>query len=195
MNFAVQAETLVSNDFEVNYDGWCGNADTVQLTAADFAGWNGTRGMQVTGRETPQDGAASSKGFYLTGGTAYDYSVRVCSETAEHFRISLLIRDEDTDAETVTELISQDVPAGEWTELTAQYTAPRGSYEFLLTITTDSTNDFTFDAVKITGTQPGNAVSAATAEKGLKDEFVNYFRILHNISSSLSRASFSSSMS
>jgi len=174
---AVQAETIVSNDFEINYDGWHGNADAVLLTASDFAGWNNTRGMIVSGRTAATDGAASSKGLYLTGGAEYDYSVQVYSETAEHFRLTLLVRDEKTDKETVTELVSQDVAAGEWTTLSASHKAPAGSYEFQLTVTADSTNDFSFDAVTITGKKASNTVSAATTEKGLKDEFAKYFRI------------------
>ncbi len=176
---SVSAGELVFNDFEVNYDGWYGNEDTVALTAQVGAGYQGTRGMTVSGRTSAADGASSSKGFYLVGGVAYTYSVQVYSETAENFNLSLLCIDAETGEETMTELVSEDVKAGKWTNLSAAYTAPENSYEFRLTITTDSTNDFSFDDVKITSEdrQAWNIVSAASADKGLKDEFAGYFKV------------------
>ncbi len=176
---SVSAEASVHNDFEVNYDGWYGNADTVSLLAQAGAGYENSRGMLVSGRTSASDGASSSKGFYLWGGVEYDYSVKVYSETAEKFHVSLLCIDEETGEETVKELVSKNVKAGKWTELSAKYTAPANSYEFRLTITTDSTNDFRFDDVVVTADEKsgGDAVYAATAEKGLKDEFAAYFRV------------------
>lgn len=61
----VSAAELVSNDFEVNYGGWYGNADAVTLTAEDGIGHNTSRGMSVTGRTSTSDGASAEKGFYL----------------------------------------------------------------------------------------------------------------------------------
>ena len=171
------ADEIVSNDFESNYEGWYANADNASLIAESGRGYKNSRGMTVTGRMSEEDGASSSKGFYLSGDVEYNYSVRVYSETDEKFRVSLLCLDEETDEETVVELVSEDVKAGEWTELSADYTAPANSYEFRLTITTDSTNDFSFDDVKITSEEGSNTVYAATAEKGLKDEFAAYFRV------------------
>ncbi len=169
------ASEQVSNDFEVNYDGWYGNSDTVQLTAENGTGYNGSRGMNVSGRTSANDGASSSKGFYLSGAVKYDYSVQVYSETDEVFHLNLLCIDEETGVETVTELAVKKVKAGKWTEISADYKAPANSYEFRLTLTTESTNDFSFDDVKITSK---NGLSAnAAGEKGLKDEFANYFRV------------------
>ncbi|MCM1474385.1 MAG: endo-1,4-beta-xylanase, partial [Muribaculaceae bacterium] len=165
----------VINDFEVNYDGWYGNSDTVQLTAENGKGYNASRGMNVSGRISANDGASSSKGFYLSGATEYDYSVQVYSESDENFHLNLLCIDEETGVETVVELAEKKVKAGKWTKLSANYKAPANSYEFRLTLTTDSTNDFSFDDVKITSR---NGLSAkAAGEKGLKDEFANYFRV------------------
>lgn len=171
------AAELVSNDFEVNYGGWYGNSDNVLLLAENNAGFENSRGMTVSGRSSANDGASSSKGFYLEGGISYTYSIKVFSETTETFRFSLLCIDLDTEEETVVELSSKTVGAGEWTELSADYTAPENSYEFRLTIATDSVNDFTFDDVKVTSKKRGNTVYAASSEKGLKDEFANYFRV------------------
>ncbi|MCI7805152.1 MAG: endo-1,4-beta-xylanase [Oscillospiraceae bacterium] len=179
MQMPSAAEAAVQNDFEVNYDGWYGNADAVKLLAEEGKGYENSRGMLVSGRTTPADGASSSKGFYLYGGVEYNYSVMVYSETAEKFHVSLLCIDEETGEETVKELVSKNVKAGKWTELSAKYTAPENSYEFRLTITTDSTNDFRFDDVTVTSEEKAGSdtVFAATAEKGLKDEFAAYFRV------------------
>ncbi|MGN0585137.1 MAG: endo-1,4-beta-xylanase, partial [Ruminococcus sp.] len=173
------AAELVNNNFEVNYDGWHGSTDTVALMAEEGAGYEATRGMTVTGRMSPQEGASSSKGFYLNGGVEYTYSVQVYSKTAEKFRLSLLCIDEETGEETETELTAQDVKGGEWTKLSAKHTAPENSYEFRLTIITDSTNDFTFDDVIITTAdkRQENVAYAASTEKGLKNAFGKYFRV------------------
>ena len=171
------ATEFVSNDFEANYDGWYGNADAVKLTAQYGVGVDGSRGMLVTGRTSLSDGASSSKGLYLEGGKDYNYSVEVYSPTDEVFHLSLLCLDEETDEQTIVELDSKAVKAGEWTTLSANYKAPENSYEFRLTITTESTNDFAFDNVKVTGKKNNQTVYAATAEKGLKDEFADYFRV------------------
>jgi len=174
----VSAATVVSNGFEENYDGWYPTDDIATLTAEAGIGYLGTRGMLVTDRKTAQDGAASAKGFYLVGGEAYNYSVKVYSEKAETFRLTLRVLDEKTGAETVKELAVKEAKAGEWTTLSAKYTAPKDSYDFTLTITTDSTNDFRFDDVTVTKkVMQTDAVYAATAEKGLKDEFAAYFRV------------------
>ena len=173
----VSAAELVSNDFEVNYGGWYGSADAVALTAEDGIGHNTSRGMSVTGRTSTSDGASAEKGFYLSGGETYTYSVWVYSETAERFHLSVSCADLDTAQETETELTAKQTRAGKWTELSASYRAPENSGEFRLTITTDSTNDFVFDDVTVTGKSDSSEVSAAAAEKGLKDEFADYFRV------------------
>ena len=171
------AAELVYNDFEVNYGGWYGNADTVTLTAENGTGCDGSRGMVVSGRTNVADGASAAKGFYLAGGVEYTYRMQVYSDTTEQFHLSLLCVDMETGEETETELDSAKNEAGKWTELSADYTAPENNCEFRLTITTDSIADFCFDEVKVTAEQSENRVSAATTEKGLKDEFANYFRV------------------
>lgn len=170
------AADVVYNDFERSYGGWYGNADNVTLTAEDGAGYNGTRGMKVTGRNSSDDGASSSKGLYLSGGTEYDYNVMVYSDSAEEFNVSLMYIDEETEKKTTVELVSENVKAGSWTKLSAEFEAPSGTYEYLLTITTDSTCDFAFDDVRITTEKPENIVYAADS-KGLKDAFASYFRV------------------
>lgn len=175
----VYAAEQVHNDFEVNYDGWYGNTENVVLSAVSGSGFAGTRGMQVSGRVFSDDGASSSKGFYLNGGVDYTYSVQVKSEFAENFTLELLCIDFETEEETVVTLDTAHAEAGEWTELSAEYTAPENSYEFRLTITTDSTNDFYFDEVLVTSEEKisMDTVYAASEEQGLKDAFANYFRV------------------
>ncbi|MDE5584705.1 MAG: endo-1,4-beta-xylanase, partial [Ruminococcus sp.] len=170
-------EIYVNNDFEANYDGWYNNAENVSLTAENGIGFNNSRGMLVTGREKTTDGASSSKGFYLSGGVKYDYSVKVYSETDETFRLTLLCIDSETGEETEKEIASKKVRAGEWAEISADYKAPEGSYEFRLSLNTDSTNDFRFDDVVISAKSKGFSASAVSDEKGLKDVFANYFRV------------------
>ncbi|MDE7121592.1 MAG: carbohydrate binding domain-containing protein, partial [Oscillospiraceae bacterium] len=152
---AVHAEELVYNDFEQNYDGWYGNADAVRLTAEKQAGYQNSRGMLVSGRASAEDGASSAKGFYLSGGVEYAYSAQVFSKTEETFHLSLLCIDQNTGEETLTEIATQKVKPNQWTELTGNYTAPENSYEFRLTITTETTNDFAFDNVSITSKSAG----------------------------------------
>ena len=171
------AASVVSNDFERNYDGWYGEGDTVELTAQPAAGADMSRGMKVSGRASAEDGAASSKGLYLFGGDKYDYSVKVFSNTAQKFSLTLLVIDEETEKETTVVLDSKNVPAGQWTELKNSYTAHEGSYEFKVKITTDSTDDFFFDDFLITGDKSALDAHAAPAGKGLKDEFADYFRV------------------
>lgn len=170
------AHEVVYDSFEANYDGWHGSSAEVELSAVTEGGIENSRGMKVSNRISPSDGASSSKGFYLTGGVKYDYSVKVYSETDETFHLSLLYIDEKTEKETVVEIASETVRAGEWTEISASYKAPADTYEYRLTITTDSTNDFSFDDVKITS-KTSLTAKAAPAGKGLKDEFADYFRV------------------
>lgn len=173
----VSAVELVHNDFETNYDGWYANADAVSMTAKAGIGHKDSRGMEVSGRTCASDGVSSEKGLYLSGGETNTYRIWVYSETAEQFHVTLACADLDTSQKTETELVTKQVAAGTWTELQASYRAPKNSGEFRLTITTDSTHDFYFDDVTVTAKEARNLVSAASAEKGLKDEFANYFRV------------------
>lgn len=170
------AADVVYNDFESSYGGWYGNADNVVLTTENEIGYQNSKAMKVTERYSSADGAASSKGLYLTGGTKYNYNVKVYSENEEKFTVTLMYIDEKTEEKTTVKLISEDVKANSWTNLSAAFEAPVGTYEYLLTITTDSANDFIFDDVKITTQKPANIAHAAN-EKGLKDVFASYFRI------------------
>ena len=148
----------------------------MNLTAVENEGFADSRGMLVSGRASSSQGASSSKGFYLYGGVKYHYSVKVFSQTDETFRLSLLCIDDATGKETVKELAVKSVKAGEWTELSADYTAPDESYEFKMSITTDSTNDFMFDDFTVTS-KDAKALTAKAAEAGLKDKFANYFKV------------------
>ena len=171
------AAEIVYNDFERNYEGWYGDGENVELTALTGEGFGRSRGMKVSGRSSASDGAASAKGLYLFGGDKYTYSVKVYSETAQKFKFSLLIIDEKTGRETTVLLDSKKAAAGEWTELSGSYKAPKDSCEFRLGITNDSTEDFLFDEFVITGDKAANEAHAVPSGKGLKDEFASYFRV------------------
>ena len=167
-----QAATFVSNDFEVTYGGWYAESSdwTAQVTALEGVGYEGSRGMKVTGRTAPTDGAVSEKDLYLTGGKSYDYSVRVFAETAQHFKLTLTTVDSETGEETEAVLDEKDVKGGKWAELSATYTAPEKSKSFKLKITTDTTDDFIYDDVTVVG--EGEIVAYA-AEQGIKDALAN----------------------
>ncbi|MBQ1518245.1 MAG: endo-1,4-beta-xylanase [Ruminococcus sp.] len=173
---SVFAAEIVYNDFEQSYGGWYANSDNVIISAEDGCGTEFSRGMTVKGRLSSADGASSSKGLYLSGGNEYDYSVKVYSRSAERFHVTLTYTDEKTEKDTTVELMSGDTEADTWTGLRASFAAPENTYEYLLTITTDSANDFSFDDVRITAKKPANTVHAA-GEKGLKDEFAAYFKV------------------
>ncbi len=163
----------VCDTFDANYDGWHHTEEEEILAPAD--GMNGTRGLLVTGRDSSAEGAASSKGFYLIGGEKYRYSINVKADTAEKFHLSLTYLDDETHEEKTVELDSANAKAGEWTELSAEFKAPKGSYEFEMKVTTDSTADFIIDECVVTGKETA-AVKAAG--NGLKEAFAGYgFRV------------------
>ena len=170
----VQASALVQNDFELTYGGWYAESPdwSADIVAVDGIGYDGSRGMKVTGRTTPDDGAVSEKDLYLTGGQRYDYSVRVKAEKDQHFKFALSVEDIKTGEVTVKVLDEKDVKGGEWATLSASYKAPLNSKSFKLIITTDTTDDFIYDDVKVVG--KNNTIVASAADKGLKDMLVNY---------------------
>ncbi|MBR5371686.1 MAG: endo-1,4-beta-xylanase [Oscillospiraceae bacterium] len=169
---AVQAATIVSNDFEVTYGGWYADSpdNSAKVTAIEGIGFDGSRGMKITGRTSPADGAESEKDLYLEGGKSYDYSVRVFAENDQTFKLTLTTVDTETEEETVKVLDEQFVKGGTWAELSATYTAPEKSKSFKLNITTDTTDDFIYDDVKIVGEQE---IVAYAASQGIKDALAN----------------------
>ncbi len=172
----VYAQEVVYDSFEINYDGWHGTDTSIELTA-DANGFEASRGMRVTGRTSDTDGAASSKGLYLAGGVKYNYSMQVFSEKDTTFKLTLKYIDEKTDEETLVTLAEKKVKGGKWTALSADYKAPADTYEYELTLTNDLTDDFIFDDVKVTSDKSAAVVDADSYNKGLKDEFANYFRV------------------
>ena len=104
----VYADEIVSDDFEINYDGWYGDGEDTFLSAVENQGHNATRGMKVTNRSCERDGAYSQKGLYLDGGKDYNYSVFVKHEgtNVETFKLSLHYLDAQTQ-ETNSEVIKQ----------------------------------------------------------------------------------------
>jgi len=169
----------VSDDFETTYDGWVERGDFTRLTALGEAGYNSARGMRVTGRRIPSDGAVSEKGFYLDGGETYAYSVFVkhAGIAPETFNLTLrwLFPDGKTYGSEV--IASAIVPPNQWTELTAKYAAPKTTVNLTLSVTTNGTVDFCFDKVTVTGNSILRKSAKAMAGEGLKDVYANYFRV------------------
>lgn len=108
----VHAAEIVKNDFEKDYGGWHGSSDSVILKAENDKGYNNSRGMAVKNRKSKNDGAQSSKGFYLTGNTEYNYNVEVYSKTNEIFSITLTYIDENTEKETTVLLVQKNTSGG-----------------------------------------------------------------------------------
>jgi GH35 family endo-1,4-beta-xylanase len=186
MSFSLQLAyaqvVLLHDSFEVSYDGWFANGDYAKITAHPKAGYNMSRGMKITNRHSSAEGAMSEKGFYLSGGEEYDYSVYVRHEqpATETYKLTLrwLYPDGVTYGSKV--IASAAVPSGKWTSLAAKFTAPQGTVNLTLSITTNSTADFFFDDVKVTQKQNGNQIkvlSKTIAEVGLKDIYAGYFKI------------------
>ncbi|MDQ2087071.1 endo-1,4-beta-xylanase [Herbivorax sp. ANBcel31] len=174
-------DVIVSDDFEINYDGWCNMGESTVLSAVENQGNNSTRGMMVTKRSSKNDGAYSQKGLYLDGGKSYDYSVFVNhdGDGNETFKFSLSYQDTETGELNSKVIATEDVASGEWIELSTEYKAPKTASDITLSITTDSTVDFIFDDVTITKNRKvkANTVSAASSDVGLKDIYANYFRV------------------
>ena len=148
-----QASQFVQNDFETTYGGWYSESanDAAVITAIDGIGFNGSRGMQITGRTDSQDGPVSEKDLFLVGGQRFEYSVRVKADSDQRFTFSVQTTDPETGGVTVKVLDKQYVKAGQWATLSGSYKAPANAQSFKLKITTDSTADFIFDDVIVTG--------------------------------------------
>ena len=173
---------LVSDDFEINYDGWCNAGENTILSAIENLGNNGTRGMMVTNRLREEHGAYSQKGLYLDGGKNYKYSVFVKHDGSdtETFNLSLTYLDLETGELNTKVIAREDVDGGEWVELSAEYKAAKTAADITLLITTDSISDFFFDDVTVSESRKiqKNTVFAATSDDvGLKNIYANYFRV------------------
>ena len=178
-NFLASAETLIDNTFDRNYDGWYATNPAQQLIADASAAHDSARGMIVTDRRSPEDGAESEKGYYIEGGIKYDYSVFVKADTDEHFKLKLTWRypDNTTDSAVIAEVYGK---AGEWKQLSTKYKAPDDTVDLKLTLTTDTDNDFCFDEFKVVGKTAYHSeaeIKAYAAEVGLKDMYANHFRV------------------
>ncbi|MCR5015810.1 MAG: endo-1,4-beta-xylanase [Ruminococcus sp.] len=174
---ATQAAEVTYDSFNVSYDGWHGTDPANNIVPVEGAGIGGSRAMAITGRQSADEGMQSTKGLYLFGGVKYNYSMNVYSETDETFHLNLRYIDEKTEKSTTVELACVNAKAGEWTEISKSYKAPKDTYEYELTLTTDSTNDFMIDDFAITAKKSTVDALAAPAGKSLKDEFANYFRV------------------
>ncbi len=170
---------IVSDDFEVNYDGWITCGDKTVLTADNSVSHNSKRGMSVSGRQNVDDGAVSQKGLYLEGGKTYDYSVYVYhdGDTAENFRLSISYNLAGNNQTETMNIDSKSVVSGEWKQLDGKVKAPKNAENITVKLTTDSTSDFYFDDFTVTGKIKKSANSAYAADAGLKDRYSKYFRV------------------
>ncbi len=169
---------FVADDFEVCYDGWTNKGDLTELNACDGEGLDGSRGMKVTNRQCSEDGVYSEKGFYLGGGTNYDYSIAVRNDgtVADTFRLNLRWLYPDGETYESTELVSETLQPGAWTTLAASFTAPDDTVNLTLSLNSDTTVDFSFDHVIVSGKEKIDNTVNAAGTACLKDMYANYFR-------------------
>jgi endo-1,4-beta-xylanase len=187
------AQTVVVRDgFESTYDGWTNSNDGIPaLTAVQGQGYNSSRAMMVSGRTLPEHGAASLKGLYLDDGKEYIYSVQVkhTAKAVETFLLTLQWQLPDGTFERDV-VVSTVVKPNAWTELTASYTTPSGSFNPTFFITTTSTSDFFYDqfmAIDASVASAGGVAQsmdndgvinpAPPANIGLKDVYAKHFRV------------------
>lgn len=176
LNIKASAESIVKNDFEVSYGGWYENADNVRLSVENQNGINASKSMHVSNRQKASDGISSDKSLYLIGGKNYIYNVNVKTsvEDTVYFRISY----ESCGKIKNDVLKSEKTKAGKWTKITSKYKAPADAKNITISVDTSSSDDFYIDDVEVLGKNSSSSTAyAATVEKGLKDEFANYFRV------------------
>lgn len=170
---------VISNDFEINYDGWvpCGNKTI--LKAESYITHDSERSMLVSNRQTSQDGAVSQKGLYLDGGVSYDYSIYVYhnTEQIETFQFVVSYNRAGSDAIERMEIDTQSVSSGEWVQLSGRVKTPKDAENITVKISMDSTSDFYFDDFEVTGKNNTNVAYATNSNVGLKDQYANYFRV------------------
>ncbi len=176
-----ESSLVIDDDFEVSYDGWTETDAPTEIKARHDAAYSGNRGIKITNRKTPQEGAVSQKGFYLDGGKTYQYStfVKHSGKSSETFNLTLrwLYPDSETYESKVIATVS--VPPNQWTEVSARYATPQGTVNQTVFITTNSTADFSFDKFTVAeiGVSKYNAQPAPIDDVGLKDIYARYFRV------------------
>lgn len=177
------AETIVSNDFEISYNGWYENAENVKMLVDNDFGTNHSKGMYVYNRYRSSDGISSDKGLYLEGGKTYTYRFDIQTEQDE--TAFLTVSYELNGNVTATVIQSAKTKKGDWTTISSRYKAPENAENITVTVNTSSNRDFYLDNFTVMGKQSSAmTASAAETEKGLKDEFANYFRIGNILNSS-----------
>ena len=143
---------VVSDSFDVNYDGWYSTSDYSTLTPSSDIAYSGLRSMHITDRISAEDGAESNKGFYLAGGVDYNCSLYVYhnQDNPENFVLSISYLCADGITYETQQISSKTVKSGEWTEINTNFSAPDGAVDITVKLTTDSTADFYFDAFNVT---------------------------------------------
>jgi GH35 family endo-1,4-beta-xylanase len=175
---AYSQSVVIRDDFEISYDGWTDTGAYTKVTAVAEAGYNSSRGMKVTGRRLPSEGAMSAKGFYIDGGEPYGYSVYVKhgGTRAETFNLTVRYFMPDYNAYGYASVASAVAEPNSWTLLEAKYASPAGTVNQTFFITTNSVADFCFDEFTVTGRKPP-VLAKAMANEGLKDVYANKFRV------------------
>ena len=189
---AQEPPAAVHNHFETSFEGWTELGDFVNLEARRDAAYNSSRGIRVSNRRTPIEGAASEKGFYIEGGNEYEYGifVRHSGSAPETFNLVLQWRAPGAPGGNVrggggggfgggaSEVVATQIVApNQWTKLTGKHTAAPNARSFTIIIRTESTGDFDFDEFTVVATNPTARIEQSNDNVGLKDVYARHFRV------------------
>lgn len=113
---AACAETLYESDFSTNTNGWYGRGCSVLITK---------EGLYAAGRSATWN--SPGRPFSLTAGTIYEISVEVKQTALDSGRFILSVEHAKDGTTTYENLAFATVPNGEWTTISATWTA--GDYD------------------------------------------------------------------
>jgi GH35 family endo-1,4-beta-xylanase len=170
---------VIRDDFETSYGGWTDTGAYTKVSAVAEAGYNSARGLKITGRRSPAEGAVAAKSFYLDAGETYGYGVYVKhgGKTAETFSLTLRHTMPAYGTYGYAVVATAKAEPNRWVRLEGSYATPKGSLNPLFFITTDGTSDFCFDEFTAFGRSSSAGLLKTLANEGLKDVYAKKFRV------------------
>lgn len=116
LSAAVAEELNYRSDFTLDTDGWYGRGASIRITAD---------GLYTEGRSATWN--SPGRAFSLAAGANYDIQVEVLQTELDSGRFILSVEHARDGVTSYENLVSADVPRGEWTTLAVSWTA--GSYD------------------------------------------------------------------
>ena len=150
MTTASAGQALLDATFESGLDGFGARAsETVE--GGSKAAYEGDYCLKVSKRGNAWNGPVYSLGTDWVSGESYGFSCAVKQDSGETVKMQLSIQ-YDTTSTTYDQIVSAEVPSGEWTVLSnASYTIPAGATSRSIYVeTVESLCDFYVDSVKST---------------------------------------------